>query len=88
MKFTLDNTISAYKSIDLGLDIKGRDLVIAIGNTGCGKSTLIQALLFGADSLKEFTNDRGRKVIESKTERVNFKIGHFIATSETFLPCA
>ena len=55
--------------------------------TGCGKSTLLQALIYGSDTLQEIETKKGlKKVIDSKMERKEFKIGHQIATSETFYP--
>ena len=31
----------------------GADLVVAVGNTGCGKSTMLTSVLFGADALEK-----------------------------------
>jgi len=31
---------------------KGKDLILAIGNTGSGKSTMLTALVFGTNQLK------------------------------------
>ena len=31
---------------------KGRDSVLAIGNTGCGKSTMLSALIYGPEQLE------------------------------------
>lgn len=33
--------------------IKGEDIVITIGNTGSGKSTMLTSLIFGTDKLTE-----------------------------------
>lgn len=32
--------------------VKGRDLVLLIGNTGSGKSTMLTSLVFGPDQLE------------------------------------
>jgi hypothetical protein len=45
----------------------------------------LTALVFGVDELKEETINK-KKVISAKTERTEFKIGHNIARSETFIP--
>lgn len=38
----------AFKRLD---PAKGANLVVAVGNTGCGKSTMLTSILFGPDSL-------------------------------------
>lgn len=43
--------------------IKGADIVISIGNTGSGKSTMLNSIVFGIDKLMETGNGR-KKVIE------------------------
>lgn len=75
-----------------------KNLVIAIGNTGCGKSTMLSSLLFGSDSLmlkkikKEITLATGKRkntiqhVICKKEESTDFEIGHSCSKSMTFLP--
>lgn len=32
--------------------LEGQDLIVALGNTGCGKSTIFQSLVFGASHLE------------------------------------
>lgn len=32
--------------------IEGKEVILAIGQTGCGKSTMLTALVYGPDSLK------------------------------------
>ena len=44
--------------------IKGADIVIAIGNTGAGKSTMLNALVFGTDKLEVQTNENKKKIID------------------------
>ena len=39
---------------------------MAIGNTGAGKSTMLNSLAFGKDKLECKVNERNRKVIEQK----------------------
>ena len=62
-------------------------MVIALGYTGCGKSTMFYSLAFGPKSLKK--SKIGIEVnddIVSKKAIGKFKIGHSMATSETFKP--
>lgn len=40
----------AFKGLDL---IKGHEIILAIGNTGCGKSTMLTSLVFGPGALEE-----------------------------------
>ena len=55
-----------------------------MGNTGAGKSSLINALLYGVDKLQD--DEKGRLDVVDAPTTVNgqpkFKIGH-AATSET-----
>ena len=44
--------------------IKRADIVIAIGNTGAGKSTMLNSLVFGIDKLEMKMTDKKKKVIE------------------------
>ena len=41
-------------------EVKGCDLVLALGNTGCGKSTMFNGLLYGPESLeiKDITTEK------------------------------
>ena len=71
--------------MSLNTSYKDRDLVVAVGMTGCGKSTVLQALIYGSDSLHQTTIGK-KKVIESKSNKRAFKIGHEAAQSETFAP--
>mgnify|MGYP003945219533 FL=1 len=71
--------------MSLNTSYKDRDLVVAVGMTGCGKSTVLQALIYGSDSLHQTTIGK-KKVIESKLNKRAFKIGHEAAQSETFAP--
>ena len=66
MPVNLDNLIQSYLSMTLNTSYKDRDLVVAVGKTGCGKSTILQALIHGPNSL-ELKAIGKRKVIESKT---------------------
>ena len=74
--------------------------VLALGNTGCGKSTMLVSLLEGPDSLAQIKykkkvklgQDKYKDVVMKYIGRKNedgatgFKIGHDQANSETFLP--
>lgn len=54
MPHKLYEIVSILKAAFLNLDhIWDEDLIIVLGNTGCGKSTMINSLLFGPDSLHE-----------------------------------
>lgn len=75
---------------------------MTIGDTGSGKSTLNNSLVFGAESLEVKTisetievqkpdgsskaKKKSRKVIATKFEKDVFKIGHSKSQSMTFLP--
>ena len=77
-------------------------LVLTIGDTGSGKSTLNNSLVFGCDSLQVQTiqetieikradgttkhKKKSRKVIGAIVEQGVFKIGHSKSQSMTFLP--
>ena len=74
---------------------KLEDVVLAIGNTGCGKSTLMGAMIVGSDKLEkkkiDWINKQGKKqkkqVIDYKDDVPKvLKIGHDNNNSETFYP--
>jgi len=46
---------------DLG-EAKDANLVVAIGNTGCGKSTMLTSILFGPDALHKTTVTEQRTI--------------------------
>lgn len=54
-KLTLKNLTKYLRAAMNGLQQieKADDLILAIGNTGCGKSTMIISLLYGPESLEE-----------------------------------
>lgn len=68
----------AYKTL---ADNQLSDIVLAVGNTGCGKSTLFSALVFGPDALEEkrieiprlkqdgtpYVNRRGEPQVQRRT---------------------
>ena len=53
LQLSLENIVnvseSAFKKID---HLKEKELLLAFGNTGCGKSTMISSLVFGPDKLE------------------------------------
>lgn len=53
MPVTLDNLVlileEAYKTL---APISQANLILAIGSTGCGKSTMLTSLMFGPDALE------------------------------------
>ena len=70
-------------------------LCVTIGNTGCGKSTMLNALCFGSQILHQTTfkydksKKKGKKVIDVKKDNsdieAKFEIGHSMQ-SKTFIP--
>ena len=78
------------------------NIILAVGNTGCGKSTMLTSLMYGPEALeltkidyeikiphqkgKLITNVKKKPVIEQKVPLNVFKIGHSDSESETFLP--
>lgn len=50
----------AFESLDA---IDDHDLILAIGNTGCGKSTMLSSILFGTESLELIKQGKGKKKI-------------------------
>jgi len=87
------NYIDKYK-------IHNKNTVLCLGNTGCGKSTMITALIYGKQVLEQKRKEReitrrdgttkiSYDLIIDHKPGVNikgFKIGHNPANSETFLP--
>jgi ABC-type nitrate/sulfonate/bicarbonate transport system ATPase subunit len=53
MAMTLDNMIlileQAFKTLK---NVNDGNLILAIGNTGCGKSTMMSSLMFGSEALE------------------------------------
>lgn len=103
MPMSLDHMVlileQAYKTL---VNINDANLILAVGNTGCGKSTMMTSLMFGPDALEI---KRGKKEIEvpipgggtkkkmvntqcidQKTDQGVFHIGHSTAESMTFMP--
>ena len=90
--YTLD---PAYKLLE---QYKGRSLVLCFGTTGCGKSTMLNSVVYGSDCLQKTvlkeemtlrngeTKTNTRTVIEIKAQDKGFKIGHSRVNSETFIP--
>ena len=98
LEFNLGNirrVLIQFEKMNLlkGVDTYDTDLCVTIGNTGCGKSTMLNSLCFGPESLKETflknekSKRRGKKVIEhvSKDDNLKFEIGHKME-SKTFIP--
>lgn len=95
-------TILVYAYQKLAKQKKFERLVLTIGDTGSGKSTLNNSLVFGSESLEVKTisetievqkpdgtskaKKKQRKVIATKFEKDVFKIGHSKSQSMTFLP--
>lgn len=54
------------KAIEALGAIQEKETIVAIGDTGCGKSTILTALIYGVDDLEE-SKEGSKKVIKSKT---------------------
>ena len=78
--------------------LEGRSLILCFGSTGSGKSTMLNSLLYGSESLhktpiyEEVPTKNGktrqvkRTVVDVKLEGQGFKIGHSRVYSQTFIP--
>ena len=54
LSLTLTNLVKCLEMAFNKLkEVKGLNLILAIGNTGCGKSTLLNSLIYGKDFLTE-----------------------------------
>ena len=66
--------------------IDQKDVILALGNTGCGKSTMLNSLINGPSSLRTIRENK-KTVIKSKDDyKEEFLIGHSASKSQTFLP--
>lgn len=63
--------------------IQGADCIVLIGNTGCGKSTMLNSLVFGTESL---VLNKGKIDQQDPQKYQIFAIGHEKHQSKTFLP--
>ena len=96
MPFSLYPIVSILKAALVDLEkIANKDVIIVLGNTGCGKSTMLNSLLLGPDSIEEQTikeqigttkKFKPRKVLAQKNPQMTLKIGHSKNESETFFP--
>lgn len=100
---SLDNLVmildEAYKTLT---NINHANLILAIGSTGCGKSTMLTSLMFGSDALEMKKSKKEIDVpvagggfkkktiiqanIDQKENKGVFHIGHSNAESKTFMP--
>ena len=63
MEPSLENLIAVCEAVFKNLDqIRDCELIMAIGNTGCGKSTMISSLVFGPE-MHELTSKKEKKEI-------------------------
>lgn len=101
MECTLANLVSILRwAFEQVRCVQNQDVVVALGNTGCGKSTMFTSLIYGSQvlerkQLEETVRQTSgqerisrRWVIERKLEFQSdeFKIGHNEADSMTFMP--
>ena len=53
MAVSLDNLVmileEAYKTLN---EVNNSNLILAVGSTGCGKSTMLTSLMFGSEALE------------------------------------
>lgn len=66
--FTLSNIVDILEAVLVKIKqfetlIQNDTLVVAIGNTGTGKSTLLSSLVFGPESLEPVKMEDGTTVI-------------------------
>ena len=89
----------AYKTLN---ELNNSNLILAVGSTGCGKSTMLTSLMFGSDALELKKSKKEIEVpisgggfkkkmivtnnIDQKDEKGVFHIGHSNAESKTFMP--
>ena len=53
MECTLEHLVDILKwAFDLVKVVKDQDVVVALGNTGCGKSTMFTSLIHGPEALE------------------------------------
>ena len=53
MYCNLKNIVIILEKAFLNLkQLENKDIILAIGNTGCGKSTMLTSLMYGPQSLK------------------------------------
>lgn len=77
MECTLTNLVSILKwAFEKVKCVENQDVVVALGNTGCGKSTMFTSLIYGSDALelkvlKETVKEKTRngEEIEREAER-------------------
>lgn len=98
MPFRLYEIVSILKAALIDLEkIEDKDIILVLGNTGCGKSTMLNSLLLGSDCLEETkimteimigekVKKRKKLVIATKDDKMTLKIGHSANQSETFFP--
>ena len=52
LRCSVDNIIKTVRPAFVNIDaLKGRSLVLCLGTTGCGKSTMLNGLLYGVETL-------------------------------------
>lgn len=52
LEMTLENFVRTLQKAFQNLEyLKGKNIILALGYTGCGKSTMLNSLLFGPESL-------------------------------------
>jgi predicted GTPase len=58
-------------------------VILALGNTGCGKSTMLNSLINGSDSLRTFRDKQKKKMVIQVKDgfKEDFLIGHSTTTS-------
>ena len=67
---TLDNIVKVSQSVfPLIEKARGKNLVLACGNTGCGKSTMITSLVFGPEMLEERKVKETRKLQDGREKQ-------------------
>lgn len=87
-KLTLTNIRTASNEAFKNLDLKQYEkILIVLGQTDSGKSTLLTSLILGPEKMDRVRDDKFGFIIEAKEEYSSpFKIGHSKVNSETFWP--
>ena len=69
--------------------IDSKNVILALGNTGCGKSTMLNSMINGPESLYIYRDKVKKKQIITVKDgfKEDFVIGHSNSSSQTFLPC-
>ena len=92
MEIQVNNLIDMVEYLQMAKEylegLKNANVVLVLGNTGCGKSTMLSSLVYGPDHLFQIPDPENKKqfVIDKSEGLTGFKIGHKQQHSQTFFP--